>query len=93
MARSGSCRQCVKSLFLSSPSSGTGFQWDETEDEVMAFNKSKVNFRQLVSMGYFSVVGMLGSDNAYQSLFRIVLSNYNSDFDAPQSKIYRGWKE
>ncbi len=34
----------VLSLFLSSPSSGTGYQWDETEDEVMDFNKSKTTF-------------------------------------------------
>lgn len=81
----------VKSLFLSSPSSGTGSQWDETEDEVMAFNKSKVNFWKLVSMGYFSVAGMLGSDSAYQCLFKIVLSNYNSDFDVPEQDL--SWME
>jgi proline iminopeptidase len=81
----------VLSLFLVSPSSGTGYQWDETEDEVMAFNKSKVNFWQLMSMGYFSVAGMLGSDGAYQCLFKIVLSNYNSDFNIEEQNL--NWLE
>jgi proline iminopeptidase len=71
----------VLSLFLSSPASGTGEHWDQTESEVMEFNKSKTTVWQWLKMGINSVRGMLGSDGAYQSLFKQVINNYNKDFD------------
>jgi proline iminopeptidase len=33
-------------------------------------------------MGVKSLIGMLGSDTAYQSLFKRVLENYNREFDS-----------
>ncbi|MCF8261889.1 MAG: alpha/beta hydrolase [Melioribacteraceae bacterium] len=81
----------ILSLFLASPASGTGSQWDETEDEVLSFNESKTNFWQFVSMGYFSLVGMLGFDSGYQCLFKIVLNNYNFGFEVPEQDL--SWME
>ena len=71
----------VLSLFLSSPSSGTGSVWKATEREVMLFNKRHSGFWGALMMGLKSIFGMLGSDAAYQSLFKTVLENYNRDFD------------
>ncbi len=73
--------QKVLSMFLSSPSSGTGELWKQTESEVMAFNKEHSGFWGWSVMGVKSLLGMLGSDAAYQSLFKQVLENYNREFD------------
>jgi len=73
--------QKILSLFLCSPGSGTGEHWVQTESEVMAFNKSRTTFWQWMMMGINSVRGMFGSDSAYQSLFKQVITNYNKDFD------------
>lgn len=72
----------VLSLFLSSPSSGTGDVWKQTEREVMLFNKAQAGAWGWLKMGMRSLLGLLGSDTAYQSLFKQVLENYNKDFDA-----------
>lgn len=73
--------QRVLSMFLSSPSSGTGEIWKQTEGEVMAFNKEHSGLWGWSMMGMKSLLGMLGSDKAYQSLFKQVLENYNKDYD------------
>lgn len=68
------------SLFLCNPGSGTNTQWQQTENEVMQFNKSKVSSWQWTKMGIYSFLGMLGFDKAYQHLFRQVMKNYHADF-------------
>ena len=73
--------QKLLSLFLSSPSSGTGELWKKTESEVMSFNRAHASFWGWSMMGLKSLIGMLGSDTAYQSLFKQVLENYNRDFE------------
>lgn len=70
----------ILSLFLCSPSSGTGWQWQETESEVMKFNQSKCSFFEFLYMGLNSMLGMAGSDKAYQRLFKQVIKNYNKGF-------------
>ena len=70
----------ILSLFLCSPSSGTGRQWQETETEVMKFNKSKCSFSEFLHLGLYSLLGMLGNDKAYQKLFAQVIKNYNKGF-------------
>lgn len=72
----------VLSMFLSSPSSGTGEIWKQTESEVMIFNKKHSSFWGWLKMGMNSIFGMFGSNSAYQSLFKQVLENYNKDFDS-----------
>jgi proline iminopeptidase len=69
------------SMFLSSPSSGTGEVWKQTEREVMAFNRDRAGFWIWSKMGIQSMFGMLGVDGAYRSLFKQVLENYNKGFD------------
>lgn len=73
--------QNVSSLFLSSPSSGTGRVWKQTESEVMAFNRRRSGLRGFLRMGVGLLFGILGSDGAYQVVFRQVLENYNREFD------------
>ncbi|NUF64909.1 alpha/beta hydrolase [Acinetobacter bereziniae] len=68
------------SLFLCNPGSGTNTQWQQTENEVMQFNKSKVSSWQWTKMGIYSFLGMLGFDKAYQHLFKQVMKNYHADF-------------
>ncbi len=70
----------VKSLFLCSPSSGTNQTWKKTEKEVLQFNKRMTNFSEWMKMGLNSLLGMLGSDEAYQRMFEQVLKNYHSDY-------------
>lgn len=71
----------ILSMFLSSPSSGTGEIWKQTESEVMTFNKEHSGFWGWLKMGMNSVFGMFGSNSAYQSLFKQVIENYNKNFD------------
>jgi proline iminopeptidase len=73
--------QRVQSMFLTSPSSGSGVLWKQTESEVMSFNKERSGLWGWSMMGVKSLFGMLGSDKAYQSLFKQVLYNYNKEFD------------
>ena len=73
--------QRIQSLFLSSPSSGTGAHWKETEREVMAFNRERAGAWGWTLMGVRSLLGLLGSDAAYQALFKQVMNNYHRDFD------------
>ncbi len=75
----------ILSLFLSSPSSGTGEHWEQTEREVLEFNKSKATTWQWLMMGVNSLRGMLGSDNAYQTMFRQVIANYNKGLNVEAS--------
>lgn len=72
------------SLFLCSPGSGTNIQWQQTENEVMHFNKSKVNSWEWAKMGMNRFLGMLGCDKAYQRLFKHMMKNYNSVFIATE---------
>jgi D-alanyl-D-alanine carboxypeptidase len=67
----------IQSLYLCSPGSGTGKAWKQTEQEVMQFNKSVTTKGEWLKMGWNSLWGTLGSDNAYQNLFSQVLKNYH----------------
>ncbi len=66
----------VESLFLASPSSGTGKVWAEMESEVMAYNKRQAAGTEFLALGLYSLLGMVGSDWAYQQMFRRVWSYY-----------------
>lgn len=70
----------IKSLFLCSPSSGTNDTWKKTEMEVMQLHKEICDFKEWFHMGWFSLFGMLGIDEAYQKLFRQVLKNYHKNY-------------
>ncbi|KAA3624296.1 MAG: alpha/beta fold hydrolase [Bacteroidetes bacterium] len=67
----------IQSLFLCSPGSGTGDAWKKTEKEVMQFNKSVTTRGEWCKMGWNSLMGALGSNKAYQSLFTQVVNNYH----------------
>ncbi len=70
----------IKSLFLCSPSSGTNELWKKTEKEVLRFNRKKTSNLEWFRMGWYSLLGLLGSDNAYRKMFEQVLKNYNSGY-------------
>ncbi|MEE1963929.1 alpha/beta hydrolase [Allomuricauda taeanensis] len=71
----------IKSLFLCSPSSGTNTLWKATEREVMQFNKKVASKKEWLSMGWNSMLGMLGSDKAYGKVFKQVLKNYHAGYN------------
>ncbi|KAB7730432.1 alpha/beta fold hydrolase [Rudanella paleaurantiibacter] len=68
------------SLFLCCPGSGTNLEWKQTEHEVMQLNRSKCTSWEWVQMGWNNLLGMLGSDRAYERLFTQVMKNYNHEF-------------
>lgn len=72
--------QRLLSLYLCSPGSGTGKVWKQTENEVLSFNRARAGLYGWLKMGVKSVLAMLGSDKACQSLFRQVLENYNREY-------------
>ncbi len=69
------------SLFLCSSGSGTNIEWKQTEKEVMQFNKSKCGKGEWSKMALNSLLGIIGSDNAYKRLFNQVIKNYNNGFE------------
>ena len=75
----------LHSLFLCSPGSGTGEEWKQTEQEVMQLNRAKSTSWAWIKMGVNSQLGKLGSDRAYQCLFKQVLSNYHQGFSAEKA--------
>lgn len=70
----------IKSLFLCSPSSGTNSIWKKTEKEVMKYNKMNASWGEWMKMGWNSLLGMVGSDKAYQKVFFIVMKNYHKNY-------------
>ena len=70
----------LKSLFLCSPSSGTNISWQRTEQEVMQFNKGATTWKEWLVLGWNSLLGLLGSDQAYQKVFYQVLQNYHQAY-------------
>ena len=70
-------------MFLCSPASGTGELWIQTEQEAMRLNQKHSSLWGWLMMGAKSLLGMLGLDKAYQSLFKQVLENYMREFDPP----------
>ena len=67
----------IVSLFLCSPSSGTNHLWTATENEVLLFNRQHASTWEFLKLGWYSLLGMLGTDSAYQNLFEIVLTLYH----------------
>ena len=70
----------IKSLFLCSPSSGTNSTWKKTEKEVMKYNKLNASSGEWMKLGWNSLLGMMGSDKAYQKVFFIVMNNYHKNY-------------
>ncbi|MBV6643252.1 MAG: alpha/beta hydrolase [Cyclobacteriaceae bacterium] len=70
----------IESLFLCSPSSGTNSTWKKTEKEVMKYNKMNASWGEWMKMGWNSLLGMLGSDRAYQKVFFLVMKNYHKNY-------------
>lgn len=70
----------IKSLCLCSPSSGTNETWKRTEKEVMTFNKRSTSNSEWLKMGWYSLLGKLGSNKAYRKLFKQVLINYHKNY-------------
>ncbi len=76
----------IISLFLCSPSSGTNKDWKKTEKEVMQFNKQITSKGEWISMGWNSLLGMFGNDEAYRKLFKQVLKNYHHGYSEVKIK-------
>lgn len=72
--------EMVASLFLSSPSPGTGKHWSEMKREVMLYNKQKCTKKEWRRMGLNSMLGALGSDKAMGRLYMQVVKNYNKGY-------------
>ncbi len=72
--------ESIESLFLCSPSSGTNSTWKKTEKEVMKYNKMNASWGEWMKMGWNSLLGMMGSDRAYQKVFFLVMKNYHKNY-------------
>lgn len=66
----------VKSLFLCSPSSGVGKVWKTMEQEVLRYNSKKASPVQLLKLGLFSLLGMIGFNYGYRNIFRLIWTFY-----------------
>ncbi|MBN1145398.1 MAG: alpha/beta hydrolase [Bacteroidales bacterium] len=72
--------QRILSLFLCSPASGTGSQWEETEREVFQYNKERSTLAEWIGMGLNTAMGLLGNQQAYRRLFRQIIINYHKGY-------------
>lgn len=66
----------LHSLFLCSPSSGTGEVWKRMEKEVMDYNKNKSSQKEWMKIGINSLFGILGFNSGYRNIFRLLWSYY-----------------
>ncbi len=69
-------QQKIKSLFLCSPSSGTGDVWKIMEKEVMSYNKNKSSLKEWMTIGINSLLGIMGSNNGYKNIFKLLWRFY-----------------
>lgn len=72
--------QRLQSLFLCSPTSGTGRQWREMLREVIRYNKSRSTGKEWMGMVKDAVLGFLGNDQAYERLFTQFCLNCNKGY-------------
>lgn len=72
----------VISIYLCSPSSGTGDVWKQMEREVMKYNKTQASGLEWMSMGWYSLWGAMGFDFGYKKIFANVWRYY---FREPKS--------
>ncbi|PRY11355.1 proline iminopeptidase [Pontibacter ummariensis] len=68
------------SMFLSSPASGTGWQWAETVLEVVKFNKRKSSLQEWLALVKNASLGLLGSYEGYQGFYRQFALNCNKGY-------------
>lgn len=68
------------SLFLCSPASGTGRQWREMGLEVVAYNKRKSTGSEWFGMVKNALLGLMGSDTAYEKFFTQFCLNCNKGY-------------
>jgi len=66
----------IKSLFLCSPSSGSGDVWKAMEKEVMLYNKQKATSFEWLNIGLNSLLGLIGIQYGYKNIFRLLWSYY-----------------
>jgi proline iminopeptidase len=71
----------LHSLFLCSPTSGTGKIWEMTEKEIFKYNYERSSFREWLGMGLNTILGLLGNQNAYRNLFRQIIINYHKGYN------------
>ena len=76
------CPEKIMSLFLCSPASGCGREiWKLTEREVFLYNQKRSGTIEWIGMGLNSMLGILGSSQAYRKLFRQVILNYHKGYN------------
>jgi len=69
----------ILSLFLCSSMPGTSEIWKEAEKEAITFNKKSSNFITLLSIAFYSVLGIFGNSFAYKKLYEKILENYTKN--------------
>jgi proline iminopeptidase len=69
------------SLFLCSPASGTGNQWQETESEIFRYNYNRSTLWEWLGMAVNTVLGSMGNKQAYSRLFRQIIINYHKGYN------------
>ncbi|HLO58063.1 MAG TPA: alpha/beta hydrolase [Bacteroidales bacterium] len=69
------------SLFLCSPASGTGSQWEETEKEIFRYNYNRSTLWEWLGMAVNTVLGYMGNKSAYSRLFRQIIINYHKGYN------------
>lgn len=77
------------SLFLCSPGSGTGRQWQETILEVARYNKSKCSWPEWIAMNIYSALGVMGSNQAYRKFYRQAIRNFSRGFSETYPESFK----
>ena len=77
----------IESLFLCSPSSGTGKVWKKMEKEVMSYNKNQASLKEWLIIGINSLRGLIGSNKGYRNIFKLLWKFYfKNPNDAVEAK-------
>lgn len=70
----------VKSLFLCSPSAGTGIHWKLTQSVATRYAMMRTGILDASKMGFYLSMARTGSDWGIRRLYRLLVKAYNKDF-------------
>ena len=77
------------SLFLCSPATGTGQQYQANMLEIAQYNKAKTSLLEWTAMMVNSFSGMLGNDRGYKNFFQQALRNFSRGFQESHPEHFR----
>lgn len=79
----------LRSLFLACAGPGTGPAWKDALLEVTRYVKNRSSLPVWLTLNFYSFLGLLGSNRAYQKFYQRVLHLFNHGFRVEYAELFR----